>query len=542
MKTERARLIIDQQKREESQQANFRSLWQDTSDYILPMSSDITTSEYPGVPRGVELFDITAITDAYQMAAGLSQALIPPGQHFFEIGTVDWSDSGNDENRRHLALATEITHEELVQSNFIEVLNEALIGDIVFGQLNMYSEFKNGGLNFKHHRAGMYQYLVGDEGRVHTMILKFPLTALQAVKLWEDPGPSVLKAMEKPETQGKVFEFIHIVRPRENRNPTLTDNMNMDYESIYVNIKDIWEIEEGGFRLFPYHVARWQKASNEKYGRGIGTETLPQVKVLNHMMETFLELGDKLCRPPREILSSFEGDVDTTPDGENFVAEMGSIKALDSGAIGNFATTEKMIEMQRDVIHKAFYKDVFAPLTDLTGDRRTTLEIRERIQEGLRRLGPPIGRIWSELFDPMITRCIVLLYENGKIPPLPAELQGRLKIEYKGSMANALKSGEALAAREWIGLLTEMGASQMWPNVTDVVDIDAAVRRIGHSLGVSIEDIASEDEVEAKRAERAAAMQLQQQMQALEMAGKAYPGATKAPEAGSPAEALMGAG
>lgn len=540
METQRAKDIINLQQREESQQAVFRQLWQKTADYIYPMANQIEIEEFPGTPRTEKIYDITAITDSMEMAAGLSQALVPPGQQFFELGTIDQSDYENDQNKRHLSLATEIAHEELVQSNFILALNEALRSWVVFGLMNTYSEYTGTELNFKNYRVGIYQFLENNKGQIDTMIVKFPYTADQAVSEWgeENVGPCVQEAYKEEKTRQKKFWFIHIVRPRSKRNPNLKDSMNMKFESIYINVKDKWEISEGGFNSFPYHTARWLKAENEKYGRGQGTENIPQVRVLNRMVKDLIECSNKWNNPPMEVLESFEGEVDVSPNALNYVSQIGSIKALDEGVRGNFPVSDKIVEMQRDVVHKVFFKDVFAPLTELTGDRRTTLEIRQRIQEGLRRLGPPIGRLWSEYFDTLITRCILLLYENGKIPAPPEGLQGKpFKIEYKGAMANALKNTQARGVQQWMEFLVLL--SEQVPNALDNVDVDSAVRRIGQSLGVAIEDIASEDEVAAKRQARAQMQQQQQELEMLQAGAASYNQTSGAPEKGSPAGKLM---
>jgi hypothetical protein len=96
------------------------------------------------------------------------------------------------------------------------------------------------------------------------------------------------------------------------------------------------------------------------------------------MMGDFIELGNKWVNPPREVLESFEGDVDVTPNANNWVQEIGSIKAIDDGLRGNFPIGKDILEMQRQLVKDAFFSNAFAPLTDLTGDRRTTLEIRQR--------------------------------------------------------------------------------------------------------------------------------------------------------------------
>jgi hypothetical protein len=376
-------------------------------------------------------------------------------------------------------------------------------------------------------------------GRVDTVIMTLHLTARQAVQEFENPGEEAFKASQDPERAEEMFEYIHVVRPRTNRNRNLRDNQNMLIESLYVSVKDVMVVDEGGFDEFPYSVPRWLKSSTEKEGRGQGTEILPQTQVCNLMARDLTECGNKWNNPAREILDSFEGEFDASPDANNYVQQMGSIKAVDDGIKGNFPISKDILLMQREIIKDAFFSSAFAPLSGLTGDRRTTTEVRQRVLESFKKIGSPIGRLQSELFTPTIERVVMLLLRNGKIAPPPPELEGQeFKIEYTGPLSLALRSGETEATQQWVQIL---GAIQeMNPEAIDNINWDNSIRRMGRDFGVNEEDIASLDEVAAKREKRQAALNEQKALQLAESAGKAYQDSTTAPEPGSPAQALMG--
>lgn len=539
--SKRAQEIIKLEERERGNQSNFRTLWQDTADLIYPTENQIVNKTLPGENKTDRIYDPTSMMEAENMASGLAQNLVPPGQKFFALKAADRALQEIEAAKRHLSKVTEVTHDELFASNFMLQLTETLQSDLVFGTCNLYSEYATE-LNFRDYAIGTYQILENAKRRVDGTIQKFILTASQAMEEFDgNPGDAVVKAANNPDDAQKKFEFIHVVRPRKKRNLNFSDNMNMPFESLYVSVKDVEVIDEGGFDEFPYHVARWKRASGEKYGRGRGTMALSQTRVLEQQWCDFIECGNKWNNPPREVLSSFEGEVVVTPGANNFVEELGSIKAIDEGIRGNFPITKDIIEMQRQIIKDAFFSSAFAPLTDLTGDRRNMLEIRQRVLEAFKKMSSPIGRIQTELFTPLISRVVKLLERNGKLPPAPPELQGReFKIEYIGPLSLALKSSEVEASQQWISIVGEIEAIS--PGAVDNVDFDDAIRRMARSFGVNEEDIASQEEVEEKRAARQQAQEQQQAMEMAQIAGQAYPGTTKAPEEGSPAEALMGAG
>lgn len=538
MPDERAQTILREFEKEEGKAANFRNLYQEAADYIFPRENQINSISSPGEKKTDHLTDTTAVMASIEMASGLSQNLVPPGQRFFVIRASLRALNEIEAVKQYLGEATEIVHEQLYGSNFMLQLNETLRSLCVFGTANLFSEFTTF-LNFRDYDIGQYIILENSKGRVDTMYMKFSYTARQAYQEWKDNvGEKVIEALkDKP---NDLFEFLHVVQPREDRKPGLSDNLNMPYESLYINIKEKMFVDEGGFPEFPYAVPRWTKASNEVFGRGQGTFLLPDIKLLQVIKRDLVECADKHNRPPLEILQSFEGDVDMGPHGRNIVAELGSVRAIDRNAQGNFPITKDILEMQQELVRKGFYNDVFVLLTNLKGDRRPVEHIRALIAEGLQRIGPPIGRINEELFNPCITRVILLLLRNGQLPPMPPELEGQsFKLEYVSRLALELRSQQAQGLVRWVSIGAEMEA--VFPGVTDNVDFDTAYRDLGAGYGVNVEHIASLEDVQAKREARAKQLQQQQMMEALETAGKVYPGSTKSPEAGSPAEALLGA-
>ena len=550
MAEKRAEDIINLHGKLESDSTNFRNLQQEVADYYIPRESNITTLKTPGEDKSIDIFDPTPMLDLEDMVSGISSAFFPPGQIAFGIKTQNRAVENLDRVKRYLSLASQITHDELYASNFMLQLNETLTSIIGFGTGTMFSEFliKPGmplGLNFRDWDIALYQYLENAHRLVDSMFLKFPLTALQAVEEFGNKaGKDAIDAANDVKKCQQIFHYIHAVRPRKNRNINFTDFENMPFESLFVNVKDKVIIDEGGFTQFPFAAARWTLSSNERWGRGQGTKGLSVAKSLQQQWGDLKECGNKWVNPPREVLDNFEGKVRVKPGATNFVKQIPSIKALEQGMMGNFPIGKESLTMTQDIVHRLFFRDVFAPLADLTGDRRTTLEIRERIKSAMKKLALPIYRLETELFTPTITRCIMLLIQNFRIPPPPPELQGtRFTIEYTGELALAMRDQQAAAFQQFALLLAEF--EETFPGSTDIVSPDRALPDIGMAFGVKAEHMATPDEIAAKRERRARDAQLERELLAIQAGGKAYKDASGKAEEGSPAamaqEALTGA-
>ncbi len=526
---------IRTQARLESADSTFRSNWQDQANYLFPREKNITELNFPGTKQFDQLYDTTGVMESERMASGLLTYFIPAGQKFFSLTTSDTQLQEVDAVKSHMAKATEIEHEELFASNFLLQLGETLRSLITFGTGCIFENW-NKGLNYMDWDVSRYQIQEDDNGIVDKIYLKFPMTALQAVTRWGGRvGKSVIESAVDDKKKYDIFWFLHVVKPREKFNPRFPNSVNMEWESKYIGVKDKNLITEGGYPEFPYQIPRWAKTSGEIHGRGIGGMILPQVKMVNAMKRDINEKRNKGINPPSEILQTFEGTYDQTPGAHNDVMESPT-RWIDPFYSSAYAQDKDELETERKVIKDAFFHDAFAPLTDLTGDRRNELEIRQRIQEAFRRIGNT-RRLESELFTPLIVRSYMLLVRNKVIPPPPPELQGQnMKVMYRGPLSLAQQDSEATAADAWVE--KGIAVSETDPSVMDHIDMDSVMRRWGRVGGVNEDDIRPEDEVEARREQRAQDLARREALEAAQVAGDTYGKTTKAPEEGSAAEQM----
>ncbi len=534
--------IINVRNIELSAQSNIRNLWQRTSDFVYPYVQ-ITSKFEDGTDRTKEIFDLTPLLDSEDMVSNLKHVLFPAGQVFFAI-KVGNSTKLPDNIQRYISMLTEVAHDRIFNSNFITELDEVLRSLIHFGPASIFSEWTpRTGLNYRNTVIGTYQLIENSKKLVDGIIITIEYTPKQAKEEFGDKaGPDILKALEDPKKSNTKFEFIYIIKPREIINPNLSlrVNTNMEWEEQVVNVKEKLIVLESGYPQFPYHTARWKRPANEKNGRGISTELLPQIKVLNRMNRDFNEVGNKWANPARETLSSFDGRYRTFPGANNVVRELPTSRAVDQGLNGNFNITEKSLDRQTGIIDRAYFRNAFNPIDDLTGDRRTQLEIRERVRGTWPKIGNPVARIWYEQIAPLVERSILLLIRNGVVEQPPAELEGvGFGLEFVSPFALELRSQQSKAFQEWAFIVGEM--ESVFPGAIDNVDSDDAIQRLGRTLGVNTEDMSSEEQRTEKREARALKEREALELQAAQVAGQAYGQTTAAPEKGSPAELVLGA-
>lgn len=540
----KANQIISEWSHENAKSGNTMSLYQQVADHFFQRENSVTSTRTEGEDKSLPILDPTGSLDLQDMAAGMSAIVLPPGQYFCRLT------AGDDrlQNMPHIAsyfnYATQILHRELFKPscNFVLEFNEFLESWIGFGTGNIYSGWdkNNLKLKFKDWDVANYRFGVDSNGYPNRCLIKWTYTAQQAYELWGDSaGTNVVKKAisDKQSDKDEKFDFIFKVGPRTKRNPQYSDNLNYAYEECVVNATEKIVVFEGGYKQFPYHIARWLLSSQETWGRGQGTIALSADKELQKQRKAFLLCADLANNPPRETLASFEGTPKVYPGANNVVMEPNTIRALDKTLQGNFPITKDTILAQQEIIHRCFYVKVFAPLDNLPGDRRTTVEIIERVKAGYMRLILPVTRLYNECLTPLVERCVLILIENGVIQPPPPELK-EFKVEYLGKLALALQEQQADAFQRFAQFAITM--ENVVPGFTrETINTQRAGRRMATTFGVNEGDLNTEEERANIIQERQQQEQAQMAMMAAQSAGKAYKDTSQKAEEDSPASELI---
>ena len=147
----------------------------------------------------------------------------------------------------------------------------------------------------------------------------------------------------------------------------------------------------------------------------------------------------------------------------------------------------------------------------------TATEVLQRNEEKMRILGPVLGRLQSELLEPMILRVFNIMLRSKLFLQAPEILANQeIQIEYVSPMALAQKSQELQSLMRGLELFGSIG--QLAP-VQDYLDENGLVKEIINILGLPAKIIKSDSQVNELREQRAAAQaQQQEMMQAMQQA------------------------
>ena len=498
--------------RVKAERGTWESHWQELADYCLPTKATVTHAKTPGTKLGTTLYDSTAQQSVLVYAAGLHSYLTNPSARWFELAL----------NNRALMMAAEVrswlkeVEEEIFfilnNSNFNHQIHEGYIDFAVFGHANIYEEQDEEDIVRFYTRPVSEICLAENiKGRVDTIFRFFSLSARQARQMWDDPGQKARELINANKPDDEV-SYLQAIMPREERLAGKLDSVNKPYASYYIEPKTKKLLSEGGYDEFPFFCPRCYKTSNSPYAYSPSAVALPDIKTLNSMSKTILKAGQKMLNPPIVLpddgfLMPFkltEGGVNVRLPGAG-VSE-GKVETIDVKP--NIPVGLDLENQRRESIRRAYFVDLFLMLADQP--RMTATEVRERVNEKMLILGPTLGRLMSELLNPIIIRTFNILLREGRLPPMPEILAGqRYKIEYISPLAKAQRMTEAQSIDTFLAEVRAI--AEMSPDVIDNVNLDRAAQKLNDIYNVPGDILRSDSEIRQIRQQRAQAQQQQRE-------------------------------
>jgi hypothetical protein len=519
-----AKQLKDNLSRLMEKRSNWENHWQEVSDYMLPRKAEITKERARGDKRHTQIFDATAIHALELLASSLHGMLTSSANKWFSLRFKELEFNEIDEAKEWLEDATSRMYDVISKSNFQQEIFECYHDLIAFGtSCLMIEEDKEDNLLFSARHIKEVYIQENKKGFVDTLYRRFKMPAQAVADKFglENISKDVINLVKKNPFDD--VQLIHVIRPRYDFDPKKEDKQNMPFQSIYMEYESAHIISIGGFKENPYVIPRYLKASTEVYGRSPGMNALPDVKVLNKMVENSLKAAAKQIDPP--LLIPDDGmlaPIRMSPGSLNYYRSGSRDRIEPLNINANNATTINAENQRRDAITKMFHVDQLV----VTENRNmTATEVLQRQEEKMRILGPVLGRLQSELLSPLIIRVFNVLLRKGLFQQAPDILsQQELNIEYVSPMALAQRSQELQSIMRGLEIFGSL--SQTMP-VMDYIDENGFIKQIIDILGLPAKMIKSDNEVTQIREERAAAeaaaMEQQQQLAESEIAKNAAP-------------------
>lgn len=509
--------------------SNWETLWEDAATYCLPYKTGITRIRTKGEGVSVENYDATPRNAAQTLAAALHGYLTNPASKWFSLRTQDQKLMDSKDVRSWLKQAEDKVYDVLNNSNFSQQVHENYIDLVTFGTSILYEE-EDVKDYVRFYCRPLRECFVseGEDERIDTVYRNFKLTARQVKQRWpESCGEVVNKAIEGKDYE-KEIDCLHAIYPRGERQAGKADGKNMPWASVYLETSQKHILSEGGYREFPFFVPRFAKNSGEVFGYSPALISMPDIKMLNAIMKTLVRAGQKIVDPP--LILPHDGyllPLNLNPSGINYRLQGSADDKIEPLLTqGSIPVGFEMVQDLRVLVQKAFFVDIFLLLAQRQ-QNMTATEVQERVEEKMLILGPVLGRLMSELLNPVITRTVNILSEKGILPVPPPDLMGQeYIIEYISPLAKAQKYQEIHSINNLIALVG--GIAQAVPDVLDKIDVDKVVDDAADIYGTNPELIRDDEEVAAIREQKRQAAEMQMKLAMVQQGAMAAKDASQA--------------
>ena len=534
----------------EDRRQNWDSHWSEIAERVWPASDEFLTVRAAGDKRSTKIFDVTAALALEKFSAALESMLTPRSQTWHKIRATDEELNKQSEVTAWFEKVNRLMFKvrNAPKANYYAQMHENYKSLGAFGNACLFvDDLESGGIRYKGCHISQIFIEVDHQRRVDTVFRKHSMSAKAAAQQWGENKlpPKVARALEDEKTVYKMFDFLHVVMPRENYDTDRMDAEGMPWVSYHISVDDKEMVEEGGYHEFPFMYSRYTINPSEVYGRSPAMLVLPAIKMAQEMAKTFIRAGHKVVDPPLllhddGVLGSGSKQVRLTPGGLNYggLDAQGRplIQPLGTGA--RLDLTESMLNKEREVINDAFLVTLFQILVDQP--QMTATEALIRAQEKGQLLAPTVGRQQSEMLGPQINREFNILARQGALPELPPVLAeaGDYEITYESPAMRMQRSEELVGIQRTIEIL--MPFIQTDPSVLGIFKVDDVVRLAAEINGAPTSILHTEDEMEQMRQMQAQQAQQQQQMQQMQQMAPAMKDLAQAQEA-MPGDAVPGA-
>ena len=527
---------LDICRQEESDRAPMDSWWQSIKAVTTPRDAYINRTETP-VPSNdyANIHDTTVIEASEGLSNMMTAQLTPAGEDWVRY-EPPFEFQDDDEVVEWYATCSHIAMQLVNQSNFQMAnqpvnLERATVGTgmmMCYETGDRYSPFY-----FKHSPVGTYTFQEDLQGRPDTLRRHFQATAHQLQK--EFPrgqfGEKVKNALlDHKKKHSEKFKIWHVVKPREERDPSKIDNVNMAYAEFYICEKDENLIEETGKHEFNTMVSRFQHgADGIIWGVSPARKAMPAVAQVNYLQESLDLLLDIKINPRILAEAGMVGEIDMRP-GQKTLTRAGALSTPGGGVRewatgGDYPLGKDRIRDKQDQIRKLFFNAIWQPYADV--QKEMTAEEFRGIRDQSEMLFVGVNARYEADMNPMLSRRIFgICLRKGLFPEPPAQLlkesNGFYDIPdplstFTTNLARVMKR-KAVEHKDQFFLRLQQFA-QFDPTVMDEIDLASHTRELARTYGIRAPQLRPEAEViKIAQARLQAQQQAAQQQQATQMA------------------------
>ena len=397
--------------------------------HLAPQSQGFTTYAAKGDVDRTNILDATPERAADDLISSMAGFLASPDKTWFKLG-VEGEDDPAYEVKEQLGKARDKTLKHFAQArtNFYSAIGKMCEQLVHHGQSFVYCHPTiKGKKRFIRYCTFPVQECYVQRDAYDEILYFFRCYKLKkSVFLNEfnldksDLNPTEKKQIES-RSENDEIEVLHAILDKDMAQ-RLGLKPTKEYVSVYYHHECKKILHQDNLKYFPIAAPYWNLLTNENYGRGPGHKALPEIRVLNEMIQDNLAAANVMVRPPMaamlDYLAAPEQGVDLSPGAlvyltlSNASAATGLIKPEAINTITNLPISVEMEDRKKMQIKETFFVDL------LTDDKRVEMSATEtsvRQQSRVMKLTKPLTNATTHGLAPMVNFTLRVLNDWGVI-------------------------------------------------------------------------------------------------------------------------------
>lgn len=497
------------------------SLWEDIAQNFFPERAGFTSGFTLDDSIGQSLNSSSPVLIRRELGNAIGSMARPTNKEWFHHRTKwDWDDIGPD--GRAWLEKTDRTMRRVMYhraSGLSVAASQADQDYAAFGQcvIEVVPTPNANGILYRNHHLKDVAWMDDLYGNASTVFRKWEPTVFQAYQLFGDKlHKDVIKDFHDNKVNKKC-NFWHVCLPAGLFDAL--DSKGLPYVSVWLDVANDHIIEEVGSKRQKYLIPRWGRISGTQYAVSPATiVALPDARMLQAMVGTLLEAGEKAVNPPMAANAEiFGGEIGIYPGGISW-AETANGRLSDH--LMQLPTDKNGIPFGMEMIAKieaglteAFYLNKLS-LPPMGGPDMTAYEVGQRVQEYIRNALPLFEPLEADYNGQLCELTFELLFDMnafGSPLDIPGELQGaQTSFVFESPLHDALETEKAQKFMEMKGLARE--ALEVDPGAMYTIDFNEAFRDALLGTGVPASWLRSQAESDQMRMAAEQAQTEQQQL------------------------------
>jgi hypothetical protein len=429
----------------------------------------------------------------------------------------------------------------LPQSGFMQAISRTVLDFNSYGTgINWTGRKRGFGPRYQNRPLRACWIAENDDGEVDTLYFAYRLPAWRvALKFPEGvKNTKIATWADDDKDCKKMIQILHIVEPRECGMSGAVAT-NKPFKAVQLAVDEQIVLEESGYETFPYAVPRLNMEDGSAYGTGLAWMALPNIKVINALMQwtelaVALRVNPPLMKPER----LFGKPLDRRPGALNSFnpANLGFQNAKDAiqqlMIAGDVNTGVEWLRYLTQDVEEIFFTDW---MRTNDGVQKTAEEIRDTRDLRVRGMTALVPSLDRDLIGKTADRTLEAMKDEGQLPNPPPKLGGKeVDWDYKGPLAMLQLRGQSDAILKLFRAAEAGTAFDQQAGL--VINVAEGLRTVAEAEGVPLGVLRSRDEVLAAQQKAADAQQQQQDMAATSAA------ATALRDGGQGMASVLGAG